>query len=186
MDSDSEEAGGLPPGSPWGSMDVHSDSRSDATSAATATPTTPEQMSGYQQTTLDKEFEQIAAYLARGKALKRKKEQRKPERVIRSRTDPGTRAVPRDTPPNEQALNLPTGLQKAESAVLVQVQTGQIRPSRFLHSRKVPGVLSANCRCKAREEISSQNTREVSRGQVLILSQESPFPDNVGSGISTV
>ena len=53
-----------------------------------------------------------------------KAEYRKLERVAQPGTDPGTRrsgkAIPEDTPPNKAVLELYTGLQKAESSVLVQ------------------------------------------------------------------
>jgi hypothetical protein len=49
-------------------------------------------------------------------------------------------------------LKLHSGLRKAESAVLVRARTGRIGLARFLYSRKVLGVLSAQCRCRAGEE----------------------------------
>ena len=74
------------------------------------------------------------------------------ERVVRPGTDPGSRAIPEDTPPSKAVLKLHRGLQKAESSILVQTRTGRIGLAKFLYSRKVPGVLSAQCRCGAREE----------------------------------
>jgi hypothetical protein len=49
-------------------------------------------------------------------------------------------------------LKLHSGLRKAESSVLVQTRTGRIGLAKFLYSRKVPGVLSAQCRCRTGEE----------------------------------
>jgi hypothetical protein len=81
------------------------------------------------------------------------KEKRKLERVIRPGTDPGnSQVVPKDPPASGRVLKLHSGLRKAESAVLVQARTGRIGLARFLYSRKVLGVLSAQCRCRAGEE----------------------------------
>jgi hypothetical protein len=77
---------------------------------------------------------------------------RGPERVVQPGTDPGSRAVLEDTPPNKAVLKLHSGLQKAESSVLVQARTGRIGLAKFLYNRKVPGIQSAQCRCGAREE----------------------------------
>jgi hypothetical protein len=78
---------------------------------------------------------------------------RRTERIVRPGTDPGGRqTVPEDTPPNRAVLKLHSGLRKAESSVLVQARTGRIGLAKFLHKRKVPGVLSAQCRCGAGEE----------------------------------
>jgi hypothetical protein len=74
------------------------------------------------------------------------------ERVVQPGTDPGSRAVLEDTPPNKAVLKLHSGLQKAESSVLVQARTGRIGLAKFLYNRKVPGIQSAQCRCGAREE----------------------------------
>jgi hypothetical protein len=67
-------------------------------------------------------------------------------------TDPGSRAIPEDTPPNKAVLKLYLGLQKAENSVLVQARTGRIRLAKVLYNRKVPGIQSAQCRCGAGEE----------------------------------
>ena len=78
---------------------------------------------------------------------------KKAERVIQPGTDPGVRqAVTKATPPDGAVLKLHSGLCKAESSVLVQVRTGRIGLTKFLYSRKVPGILSAQCRCRAGEE----------------------------------
>jgi hypothetical protein len=80
-------------------------------------------------------------------------EQRKRERIVRPGTDPGCRQlVPEDTPPDKRVLKLHSTLQKAESSVLVQVRTGRIGLAKYLYSRHVPGVLSAQCRCRGGEE----------------------------------
>ena len=49
-------------------------------------------------------------------------------------------------------LQLHIGLQKAESAVLTQARTSKIGLGKFLYTRKVPGVLSAQCECGRGEE----------------------------------
>jgi hypothetical protein len=81
--------------------------------------------------------------------------------VVQPGTDPGTsrgtsvessRAIPEVAPPNKAVLKLHSGLQKAESSVLVQARTGRIGLAKFLYNRKVPGILSAQCRCEAGEE----------------------------------
>jgi hypothetical protein len=82
-----------------------------------------------------------------------KREQRKLERVVRPGTDLGNKsAVPKDTPPDKRVLKLHSQLRKAESSVLVQACTGRIGLAKFLYSQKVPGVVSAQCRCGAGEE----------------------------------
>jgi hypothetical protein len=78
---------------------------------------------------------------------------RRKEQVLRPGTDPGNcRAVPEDTPPSRTVLKLHSGLRKAESSVLVQARTGRIGLARFLYKRRVPRVLTAQCRCSASEE----------------------------------
>lgn len=86
-----------------------------------------------------------------------KTERGKLERVVQPGTDPGTRrrshAIPEDTPPNQAVLELHSGLQKAESSVLVQARTGRIGLAKFfLYNHKAPGILSAQCRCRAGEK----------------------------------
>jgi hypothetical protein len=49
-------------------------------------------------------------------------------------------------------LKLHAGLRKAESSILVQARTGRIGLAKFLYNRKVPGILSAQCRCRNGEE----------------------------------
>ena len=62
--------------------------------------------------------------------------------------DRGSRKVtPSNTPPTKATLGLHTGLQKAESVLLVQARTGQIRLAQFLNSRRVPGYETASCQC---------------------------------------
>jgi len=53
----------------------------------------------------------------------------------------GRRTAPKDTPPSMAVLKLHSGLRKAEIRVLVQARTGRIRLTKFLYSRKVPGIL---------------------------------------------
>jgi hypothetical protein len=55
------------------------------------------------------------------------------------------RVIPGDTPPTAKTLELHKNLQKAESALLVQIHTGKIGLAQFLHSRRVPGHPTANC-----------------------------------------
>jgi hypothetical protein len=77
---------------------------------------------------------------------------RRLERVVWPRTDPGSRAILKDTPLNKAVLKLHLGLQKAECLVLVQAQTGRIGLAMFLYNRKVSGIHSAQCWCGAGEE----------------------------------
>lgn len=87
------------------------------------------------------------------------KEQRKLERVVQLGTDPGScQAVPEDTPPSRRVLNLHVRLRKAESTVLIQTRTGRVGLARFLDTRKVPGVMSAQCRCRAGEQTPQHMT----------------------------
>jgi hypothetical protein len=80
-------------------------------------------------------------------------EQRKQERVVRPGTDPGGRQlVPEDKPPGKKILKLHSMLRKAEISVLLQLRTGRIELAKYLYSRHVPGVLSAQCRCGGAEE----------------------------------
>jgi hypothetical protein len=68
-------------------------------------------------------------------------------------TDPGNRqTIPEDALPNKAILKIHSGLRKAKSSVLVQARTGRIGLAKFLYKCRVPGVLSAQCRCKAGEE----------------------------------
>ena len=64
----------------------------------------------------------------------------------------GRQTVPKDTLLNKGALELHSRLQKAESSVLVKARTGRIGLARFLFNYKVPGIESAECRCRAWEE----------------------------------
>ena len=76
---------------------------------------------------------------------------RRAEWIILPGTDPGG-TVPEDTPPNRAVLKLHSGLRKAESSVVVQARTGRIGLAKFLYNCKVPGIVSAQCRCGAGEE----------------------------------
>jgi hypothetical protein len=71
------------------------------------------------------------------------RDRKRVERIVRPGTDPGSKAILEDTPPNEAVLKLHSGLRKAESSVLVQARTGRIGLAKFLYNRKVPGVLTA-------------------------------------------
>jgi hypothetical protein len=65
---------------------------------------------------------------------------------------PDHKVVPIDPAPTKGVLRLHKELHKAESALLVQARTGRIGLARFLYSRKVPGIASAQCQCQAGEE----------------------------------
>jgi hypothetical protein len=80
-------------------------------------------------------------------------EYRKLERIVRPGTDPGDRrAVPEDTPPTKQVLQLHEGLRKAESALLTQARTRKVGLAEFLYKRRVPSVSTATCQCGAGHE----------------------------------
>jgi hypothetical protein len=83
---------------------------------------------------------------------KRERDRKRVERIVRPGTDPGSKAIPEDTPPNEAVLKLHSGLRKAESSVLVQARMGRIGLAKFLYNRKVLRVLTAQCRCRAGEK----------------------------------
>jgi hypothetical protein len=79
--------------------------------------------------------------------------QKGPVRIERPGTDPGgQRIVVEDTAPDKRVLQLHAGLRKAESAILIQACTGKIGLAKFLYTRKVPGVVSAQCGCGRGEE----------------------------------
>jgi hypothetical protein len=85
--------------------------------------------------------------------VRRNENYRSVELVLQPGTDPGGRqTVPEDTSPNRTVLKLHSGLRKAESSVLVQARTGRIGLAKFLYNRPVPGVLSAQCKCRNGEE----------------------------------
>ena len=48
---------------------------------------------------------------------------------------------------NEKILDLYTGLNKAESSILIQLRSGKIGLARFLSRVGVPGYDSEECRC---------------------------------------
>ena len=63
------------------------------------------------------------------------------------------RAVYRHTPvPTKKVLQLHTELNKAESALLVQMRTEKIGLKDFLFNHRVPGVHNARCHCGARRQ----------------------------------
>jgi hypothetical protein len=53
---------------------------------------------------------------------------------------------------DKKVLKLHSTLRKAESSVLVQVRTACMGLAKYLYSRHVPGVPSAQCRCGGGEE----------------------------------
>jgi hypothetical protein len=55
---------------------------------------------------------------------KRERDQKRVERIVRPGTDPSSKAIPKDTPPNEAVLKLHSRLRKAESSILVQAYIG--------------------------------------------------------------
>ena len=80
-------------------------------------------------------------------------DRRRTKRIVRPGTDPaGRQTVPEDPSPNRAVLKLHFGLRKAQNSVLVQARPGRIGLAKFLYSRKVPGILSAQCTCGAGEE----------------------------------
>lgn len=111
---------------------------------------------------------------------------RRAERVLRPGTDPGGhQRIPEDTPPNKAVLKLHSGLRKAESSVLIQARTGRIGLAKFLYNRKVPGVLSAQCRCGAGEETPRHMalfcTEEAERRQHLRTDGRVDYQDLIGT-----
>lgn len=98
-------------------------------------------------------------------------------RIIRPSTDlRSNRIVPEDPPPTKQVLELHKDLRKAESALLVQARTRHIGLAKFLYSRKIPGIVIAQCQCIAGHETARHMalfcTKEAGRRQYL--------QDNVG------
>jgi hypothetical protein len=105
-----------------------------------------------------------------------KRDQKRVDRVVRPGTDLGSRAIPKDTPPNKAVLKLHSRLKKAESSILVQARTGRIGLPKFLYNCKVPSVLSAQCRYSAGEEtpqyIALFGTDEAGRCQHLRICRQ--------------
>jgi len=99
----------------------------------------------------------------------------------------GQTAIRTNTAPTQRILNLHKELQKAESALLVQCRTGCIGLARFLRSRRVPGVLTAQCQCNAGEEtprhIALFCTKEADRRKELTDSKgrQLTYPQLVGA-----
>jgi hypothetical protein len=58
-------------------------------------------------------------------------------------------------PPSQEILELHKDLQKAESALAIQIRTGRIGLSAFLNKMKVPGFDSPNCSCGNSAETAS-------------------------------
>ena len=76
-----------------------------------------------------------------------------------------------DPPPTQQTLKLHKDLHKAESSLLVQIRTARIGLAKFLYNCKVPGIVSAKCKCSVRHKtpwhIALFCVREASRRQFL-------------------
>jgi len=93
--------------------------------------------------------------------------------------------VPEDTPPTKQTLKLHEGLRKAESALLTQARTGRIGLAKFLYGRRVPGVTTATCLCKAGQEtprhIALYCAYEADRKHYLHVSQNRSYPQMIGT-----
>lgn len=116
------------------------------------------------------------------------RDQRKQERVVRPGTDLGNcQVVSEDTTLSKRVLKLHSGLRKAESAVLVQAQTGRIGLAKFLYNQRVPGVLSAQCRCSAREEtprhMALYCTEEAERWQDLCTNSRVDYQSLIGTAM---
>lgn len=101
--------------------------------------------------------------------------------------NPDRKVVPIDPTPTKGVLQLHNELHKAESALLVQSRTGRIGLARFLYSRKVPGITSAQCQCRAGEETPRHMAlfcnREANRRHQLTDpgGRAQSFPQLVGS-----
>jgi hypothetical protein len=67
------------------------------------------------------------------------------ERIVQPGTDPSSnsKAILKDTPPNEAVLKLHFRLKKAESSILVQACIGRIGLAKFFYNYKVLRVLTA-------------------------------------------
>ena len=69
--------------------------------------------------------------------------------------------------------------------MLVQAQTGRIGLAKFLYNQRVPGVLSAQCRCSAREEtpqhIALYCTEEAERQQDLRTNRRIDYQSLIGT-----
>ena len=111
---------------------------------------------------------------------------KKTERIVRPGTDPGDRqTISEDTPPNRAVLKLHSGLQKAESSVLVQARMGRIGLAKILYNCKVPGILSAQRRCRAGEEtprhMALYCTEEAERRQHLRTGRRLDYQQLIGT-----
>jgi hypothetical protein len=75
--------------------------------------------------------------------------------IAKSRKDTKGRATYRHTPtPTKKVLRLHEGLNKRESALLVQLRTEKIGFNDFLFARRVPDVTSPRCDCGARQTVA--------------------------------
>jgi hypothetical protein len=105
-----------------------------------------------------------------------KKDPKRVDRIERPGTDSGSRAVLEDALRNKAVLKLHSGFRKAESSVLAQARTGRIGFAKFLCSRRVLGMLTAQCRCKVGEETP--------RHMVLFFTEETGQRQHLRTGIS--
>jgi hypothetical protein len=69
--------------------------------------------------------------------------------------------------PTKKVLRLREGLTKRKIALLVQLRTGKIRLSDFLFARRVPGVTSPSCNCRARQQTVAHIIRHCSERRDL-------------------
>ena len=75
------------------------------------------------------------------------------ERFLRPELDRGGKEVlTEDTPLNKRVLLLHKELRNAENSVLVQARTKRVGFAKFLHTHRVPGVLTVQCSCSTGEE----------------------------------
>lgn len=118
-------------------------------------------------------------------------ENRRLGRLVRTGVDPGNRqVVSEDSPPTKRVLQLHKDLQKAESALLVQIRTARIGLAKFLYSRKVPGIVSAKCECGAGQETPRHMAlfcvREAERRHYLRdnAGRSQPWPALIGTADS--
>jgi hypothetical protein len=93
--------------------------------------------------------------------------------------------VPENTPPTAQVLQLHEDLRKAESALLTQARTKRIGLAEFLHMHKVPGFVTATCRCRAGHETPRHMALfcmyEADRRHLLHVSKKRTYTQMVGT-----
>ncbi len=80
-------------------------------------------------------------------------------------------------------LKLHEGLWKAESTLLAHARTGRIGLAKFLYERRVPGVTTATCQCRAGQEtpwhIALYCVFETSNRRYLLAGQNRTYPQMV-------